>query len=87
MEKPGHSWGLGVDVVKLKKVLPFGRWSLLFLLLVGMSKAGRGQAQTVGRWSILSCTMPINPIHVALLYNGKLFREVQSADRRVSRNS
>ena len=50
----------------------FGRCCLLLLLLVGMSKPGLGQAQTVGKWSTLSYTMPINPIHVALLYNGKI---------------
>jgi len=37
-----------------------------------MSKPGLGQAQTVGKWSTLSYTMPINPIHVALLHNGKI---------------
>ena len=52
--------------------MPFGRWWLLFLFLAGMSKPGLGQAQTIGKWSILSYTMPINPIHVALLNNGKL---------------
>jgi len=53
-------------------IMPFGRWALLFLFLAGMSKPGLGQAQTVGKWSTLSYTMPINPIHVALLYNGKI---------------
>jgi hypothetical protein len=38
-----------------------------------MSKPGLvGQVQTVGKWSTLSYTMPINPIHVALLHNGKI---------------
>ena len=58
--------------MKLRAFVPFGRCSLLFLLLVGMPKSGLGQAQTVGKWSIPSYTMPINPIHVALLYNGKI---------------
>ena len=58
--------------MRLTKFMPFGRWSLLFLFLAGMSKPGLGQAQTVGKWSTLSYTMPINPIHVALLYNGKI---------------
>jgi hypothetical protein len=31
-----------------------------------------GQANVQGQWSTLSTTMPINPIHVALLSNGKL---------------
>ena len=59
-------------VVRLRTFMPFGWCSLLLLLLVGMSKPGLGQAQTVGKWSTLSYTMPINPIHVALLYNGKI---------------
>jgi hypothetical protein len=59
--------------VRLTTVVVFRRCSLLLLLLVGMSKPGlMGQAQTVGKWSTLSYTMPINPIHVALLYNGKI---------------
>ena len=47
----------------------------LFVLLIvlGFAKpALMGQAQTVGQWSTMSQTMPINPIHVALLYNGKI---------------
>ena len=31
-----------------------------------------GQVQTIGQWSTMSQTMPINPIHVALLANGKI---------------
>jgi hypothetical protein len=58
--------------VRLTTVVVFGRCSLLLLLLAGMSKPGLGQGQTVGKWSTLSYTMPINPIHVALLYNGKI---------------
>jgi hypothetical protein len=58
--------------VRVTTFMPFGRCSLLLLLLVGISKPGLGQAQTVGKWSTLSYTMPINPIHVALLYNGKI---------------
>jgi hypothetical protein len=50
----------------------FGWCSLLFLFFVGMSKPGLGQAQTVGKWSTASYTMPINPVHVALLNNGKI---------------
>src|ERR1700693_1538409 len=30
------------------------------------------QANVQGQWSTLPYTMPINPIHVALLYNGKV---------------
>jgi len=31
-----------------------------------------GQADVQGQWSTLPYLMPINPIHAALLYNGKL---------------
>jgi hypothetical protein len=59
--------------VRLTTVVVFRRCSLLLLLLAGMSKPGLvGQVQTVGEWSTLSYTMPINPIHVALLHNGKI---------------
>src|ERR1700756_4396445 len=30
------------------------------------------QANVTGQWSTASYTLPINPIHVALLYNGKV---------------
>src|ERR1700694_774512 len=39
-----------------------------------------GQAQTVGQWSTMAQTLPINPIHVALLYNGKIFIAVGSGN-------
>ena len=59
--------------MRLTTVVVFRRCSLLLLLLAGMSKPGlMGQAQTVGKWSTLSYTMPINPIHVALSHNGKI---------------
>ncbi len=44
---------------------------LLLLLLPGIPFA-QGQAQTVGQWSTQSYTMPINPVHAALLRTGKL---------------
>ena len=45
----------------------------LVLVLVGLSSpALMGQVQTIGQWSTMSKTMPINPVHVALLANGKI---------------
>ncbi len=47
----------------------------LFLVLLVLGLAGpelMGQAQTVGQWSTMSQTMPINPIHTVLLANGKI---------------
>ena len=43
--------------------------SLLFAVLVPGAMA---QANVQGQWSTLSNTMPINPVHVALLNNGEL---------------
>src|SRR5437667_8773963 len=45
----------------------------LTLVLLGLSgSALMGQVQTIGQWSTMSQTMPINPIHVTLLANGKI---------------
>src|ERR1700739_1210454 len=41
-------------------------------LLICIVTAASGQANLQGQWSTLSNSMPINPIHVALLSNGKL---------------
>ncbi len=46
----------------------------LFLVISGMSAPlARSQANVQGQWQTLPYTMPINPIHAALLYNGKIF--------------
>jgi Domain of unknown function (DUF1929)/IPT/TIG domain/Glyoxal oxidase N-terminus len=42
------------------------------LLLAVLVPQGMAQAKVTGQWSTLSYTMPINPIHVALLNNGKI---------------
>src|SRR5881398_3191213 len=44
-------------------------FSLLFSLFASVTM---GQANVQGRWSTLQTLMPINPIHVALLGNGKV---------------
>src|ERR1700689_3687807 len=49
----------------------------LFILMViaGLSLAappGMGQANVTGQWQTLPYTMPINPVHAALLYNGEV---------------
>src|SRR5580693_3540036 len=43
--------------------------SLLFAILV---PRGMAQANVQGQWNTLPYVMPINPVHVALLYNGKI---------------
>src|SRR5207249_6056719 len=45
---------------------------LLLVLLAQIVPVAMGQANVQGQWSTLSYTMPINPIHAALLYNGKV---------------
>ena len=42
------------------------------LLACALAAPGMGQASAQGTWTTLSSTMPINPIHVALMPNGKL---------------
>src|ERR1700690_1333644 len=53
---------------------PFGaRTFLVLLVLVSALVIGAaGQANVTGQWSTASYTMPINPVHVTLLHNGKL---------------
>ena len=47
--------------------------ALAFLLLISvMQPAAMSQANLQGQWNTLSTSMPINPVHVALLSNGKL---------------
>src|SRR5512142_851475 len=42
------------------------------VLLTIFVTAAMAQANVQGRWSTLSNTMPINPVHVALLSTGKV---------------
>jgi Domain of unknown function (DUF1929)/IPT/TIG domain/Glyoxal oxidase N-terminus len=52
---------------------PVGRTIIGLLLTLGVLAPGIwGQADVQGQWSTLSYTMPINPIHVAMLRNGKI---------------
>ena len=44
---------------------------LLLLVLAMCEPLLMGQVQTIGKWSTLSYTVPINPIHVASLYNAE----------------
>jgi len=49
------------------------RYCFWFLFVMGVLPPGlMGQAPTVGSWSTATYTMPINPIHVTLLHNGKI---------------
>src|ERR1700733_3665284 len=47
----------------------------LSLLICVPQPSAMGQANVQGQWSTLSNTMPINPIHVALLCNGMVLLE------------
>src|SRR5438309_8536433 len=42
------------------------------ILLAVMVPSAVGQTNVQGQWSKLSYVMPINPIHAALLHNGKV---------------
>ncbi|HTB93375.1 MAG TPA: galactose oxidase-like domain-containing protein [Candidatus Sulfotelmatobacter sp.] len=42
------------------------------LLLIGLAAAVPGAVAQTGHWQTLPYTMPINPVHTALLYNGKV---------------
>ena len=57
-----------------KRISAFHNQALLALLiLLGTSKPGlMGQLNVHGQWNTQSYTMPINPIHAALLHNGKI---------------
>ena len=42
------------------------------LLPVVLAGTSFGQANVVGQWNTLPNLMPINPVHVALIHNGKV---------------
>lgn len=46
--------------------------AISFLTIFGFSQLALGQAQVQGQWRTLPYTMPVNPIHVALLHTGKV---------------
>ena len=46
--------------------------SRLFMVLRAFAPGAWGQADVQGQWSTLPYLMPINPIHAALLHNGKI---------------
>ena len=47
--------------------------AVLFLLVLAMSSSGAmAQVNVQGQWSTLPYLMPINPVHVALMHNGKV---------------
>ena len=46
--------------------------SILVLSLAALSPTLLAQSNSVGQWQTLPYTMPINPVHAALLYNGKV---------------
>ena len=42
------------------------------LLLIGLAASVSGAFAQTGQWQTLPYTMPINPVHTALLHNGKV---------------
>ena len=45
---------------------------LILLALVSASPAALAQANINGQWVTLNTQMPINPVHIALMHNGKV---------------
>lgn len=45
---------------------------IAFLGVLLKAPAAEAQANVTGQWQTLSTQMPINPVHVALMYNGKI---------------
>lgn len=50
----------------------FQRVMLLILIPFLWVSSSRAQADVVGQWTTLPYQMPINPVHSALLNNGKV---------------
>jgi len=51
------------------------QWKQLFICLLFLPLAyssATGQAQVTGKWNTLPYPMPINPVHAAMLHNGKV---------------
>ena len=47
--------------------------AVLLLLVIATSSSGAmGQVNVQGQWNTLTYLMPINPVHMALMYNGKV---------------
>jgi hypothetical protein len=44
----------------------------LCVLLIGLASCARSTFSQTGQWQTLPYAMPINPVHTALLYNGKV---------------
>ena len=45
---------------------------VVFVVCGFLAPVAQGQAATQGQWSTLPYLMPINPIHVTLMHNGKI---------------
>ena len=45
---------------------------IISVALAGMAPGARAQANVTGTWQTLTTTMPINPVHVALMRTGKV---------------
>ncbi len=55
------------------RLSPAVRTAFIFLLLLGISwTAAMAQVGVQGQWSTASYQIPINPIHSALMNNGKI---------------
>lgn len=60
---------VGVPYLKIQKLYS------LFLLILFVSVGAPfdvAQVQTQGQWQTLTTTMPVNPVHIAMMHNGKV---------------
>ena len=57
---------------KISRSLPAITWLAVILVMLSSVRPAEGQAQTTGQWTTLPYTMPINPVHAALMHNGKV---------------
>jgi hypothetical protein len=57
---------------RISRSLPVISWVAVVIVLLSSVHPAAGQAQTTGQWTTLPYPMPINPVHAALMHNGKV---------------
>ncbi len=59
--------------MKRRMFTPVLRSAFLLMIWLGLSVPGAmAQADVKGQWNTMSSTMTINPVHTALMHNGKI---------------
>ena len=63
----------GIPQAQVPSLVIFTRTSLLlFVTLAFVAPTALAQANVQGQWATLNTQMPINPVHLALMHNGKV---------------